>query len=268
MLLALVLVIAVIFWMKSGQDLDVYTNPDFNKSSLSGGTTTWADEKPAPKVWEPVAWAKMLFGVTGQCEQMFAEYYATYDTPMFATAEAEHPFGTASIATENWFDGAWTVSLVSDFTDPYGYSFPVFTSGDAKWLWYASGDSKWPLATLRNISKDPTYTDTTETGFDQVQMSWFTEKFRPLVGAKAIPCLMKFTTPACDHLYVGMIRYPDRTMHDVECYTKAANGDIYLISSVDALNTFNLDEPQDDFSKNYVIWNKAIVWFVNHLKKN
>ncbi len=79
---------------------------------------------------------------------------------------------------------------------------------------------------------------------------------------------MKFTTPACDHLYVGMIRYPDRTMHDVECYTKAANGDIYLISSVDALNTFNLDEPQDDFSKNYVIWNKAIVWFVNHLKKN
>ena len=63
---------------------------------------------------------------------MFAEYYATYDTPMFATAEAEHPFGTASIATENWFDGAWTVSLVSDFTDPYGYSFPVFTSGDAK----------------------------------------------------------------------------------------------------------------------------------------
>lgn len=87
------------------------------------------------------------------------------------------------------------------------------------------------------------------------------------MGAKAIPCLMKFENQVCEDLYVGMIRYPDRTMHDVQCYTKATNGDMYLISVLDALNIFNPNEPQDDFSKNYAIWNNAIVWFVNHMRK-
>lgn len=134
-----------------------------------------------------------------------------------------------------------------------------------------SGDQKGGLVMFRNLSKDPTYTGAavfaTETGhFDQVQLSGFEEKFKPLIGKQAVPCLMKFKTGVCDYLYVGMIRFPDRTIHDVECYTQAS-GDVYQISSVDALNIFNPEVQLDDFSKNYTIRNKAIVWFMNHMRK-
>lgn len=63
---------------------------------------------------------------------MFAQYYATYDNAITSLKEAENPFGTAAVVTENWFDGAWTISLVPSFVDPYGYSFTTYTSGAAK----------------------------------------------------------------------------------------------------------------------------------------
>jgi hypothetical protein len=274
-LLAVVVVIAGIFWMKSTQDPDVLTDPNFNKTSLSGDTITGdaIDKKPV-KVWEPVSGTKLLFGLTGECEQMFAEYYATYDNAITSLKPAEFPFGTAAVATQTWFDGAWSVEMLAEpFVDAYGYNLGYYKSGDAQGLGYRSGETKGFLAMMRHLSKDPTYTGTTafltETGqFDSIQYSGFTEKYRPLIGKQAIPCLIKFENAICDYLYVGMIKFPDRTMHDVQCYTQSTNGDVYHIASVDALNIFNPEVELDDYSENYKKRNNAIVWFLNHIRKN
>lgn len=62
------LIIAVFFWMKSTTDLDVYTNPDFNKSTLSGANNSGNKaQEVANTKWKPVEGTKMLFGTTGEC---------------------------------------------------------------------------------------------------------------------------------------------------------------------------------------------------------